>query len=544
MNLELAEHILDELRAYGVCEICICPGARNAPWVALLSSSWNESENLFRTYFFFEERSAAFFALGRIQVTQRPVAVVTTSGTAAGELLPAAMEGYYAGLPLILLTADRPRRYRGSGAPQTAEQKGIFGVYVSVSLDVEGPERLDLKTIIPDRPLHINACFDEPLLGRKTFVQKNEQSSLDQATHFLRRTAVPLLKGMEEMKEFLKKVKNPIIIVGMLGSEERESVIRLLLKWRVPTYFEAISGLRENEKMDSIRICFSDRIMENASKGKYPVDGFVRIGGIPTLRFWRDLESRYSNFPVLSLTSLPFSGLARPSVSVHGSLPLLCLQVEEALYFMKSSGSFNSFEEFLKHDQLQSACLNQLLLSEPCSEPGLIFSLSKKIPLGAQIYLGNSLPIREWDLAAVRENRQFQVWASRGLNGIDGQVSTFLGFADENQKNWALIGDLTALYDLSAPWILSEMSSFFIRIIVINNGGGKIFSRLFSQQEFQNKHFIRFSSWAKMWNVKYKTWNNIPKNLDLEEHHQIIEMIPNEQATDRFWKQAILDGLA
>src|SRR6185312_16012112 len=115
-NIVLARDILRELWSVGVREIVLCAGARNAPFVASLSG-----ETSFCVHPFFEERSGAFFALGTILSTGRPVAVITTSGTAAAELLPAAIEADYQGLPLVLVTADRPRRYRGSGAPQTIE---------------------------------------------------------------------------------------------------------------------------------------------------------------------------------------------------------------------------------------------------------------------------------------------------------------------------------------------------------------------------------------------------------------------------------------
>ena len=105
-------------------------------------------------YTFVDERAAAFFALGRIKRDDKPVAVVTTSGTAAAELLPATIEAFYSGAPLILITADRPARFRGTGAPQAIEQVGIFGVYAETDVD-RWNRRL---------PLHINVEFDEPLI--------------------------------------------------------------------------------------------------------------------------------------------------------------------------------------------------------------------------------------------------------------------------------------------------------------------------------------------------------------------------------------------
>ena len=147
-NLEIARGVLELVRSAGVEECCICSGSRNSPLIVVFSQSD------LHVYSFFDERSAAFFALGRAKLRERPVAVLTTSGTAVAETLPAAVEAYYSGVPLILVTADRPERYRGTGAPQAIEQEAIFGPYAS-----RDPAAWDRSM-----PLHLNVPFDEPLL--------------------------------------------------------------------------------------------------------------------------------------------------------------------------------------------------------------------------------------------------------------------------------------------------------------------------------------------------------------------------------------------
>jgi|ERR1700733_2562876 len=159
MNKKLAQHVLEEAKNIGVTVICICPSTRNAPLVTHCSKLKD-----FKTYFWPEERSAAFFALGRSKRLEKPVGVITTSGSAAGELLPATMEAHYSGIPLLLITADRPRRFRKTGAPQAVEQVGLFGVYISFSCDLAGEERFNLNEWDRARPAHLNVCFEEPLL--------------------------------------------------------------------------------------------------------------------------------------------------------------------------------------------------------------------------------------------------------------------------------------------------------------------------------------------------------------------------------------------
>ncbi|MFI5343250.1 MAG: thiamine pyrophosphate-binding protein, partial [Chlamydiales bacterium] len=157
MNSRLALHILQQALNAGVREFCLAPGKRNAPLVYALAHAKGV-----KTYYWPEERSAAFFALGRIKATDRPVAVVTTSGTAAAELLPAAMEAYYTQLPLLLITADRPRRLRGTGAPQCAEQVGLFSYYARYMQDIALSEECQLHKWPQHGPAHLNICFEEP----------------------------------------------------------------------------------------------------------------------------------------------------------------------------------------------------------------------------------------------------------------------------------------------------------------------------------------------------------------------------------------------
>ena len=131
-NLEMAALILEQLAGQGVRTLCLCPGARNAAFVSLLSKSRG-----FEVISFYDERSAGFFALGRSRRDQRPVAVLTTSGTAVSELLSPVIEAYHNDVALVVVSSDRPRRLRGTGSPQTIEQSQIFGNYVEKSWDME-----------------------------------------------------------------------------------------------------------------------------------------------------------------------------------------------------------------------------------------------------------------------------------------------------------------------------------------------------------------------------------------------------------------------
>jgi 2-succinyl-5-enolpyruvyl-6-hydroxy-3-cyclohexene-1-carboxylate synthase len=155
-NIAYSKHIIDFInQQYNCAQWCVCPGGRNSPIVIALDSQ--------KTLSFFDEQSAAFFAIGQIKRDQRPVAVTTTSGTAVAQLLPAIIEAFYTQLPLIVITADRPRSFRNTGAPQTINQVHIFGQYAQC-IDLAVPEPLPTLSWDQKSPFHLNICFDAPLL--------------------------------------------------------------------------------------------------------------------------------------------------------------------------------------------------------------------------------------------------------------------------------------------------------------------------------------------------------------------------------------------
>jgi 2-succinyl-5-enolpyruvyl-6-hydroxy-3-cyclohexene-1-carboxylate synthase len=525
MSSPLALHVLEQIRAAGVRTICVCPGARNAEWVRLLA----EDDLGFEVFWFYEERSAAFFALGRIRAAGLPAAVVTTSGTAAGELLPAAMEACYSGLPLFLLTADRPRRFRGSGAPQAAEQVGIFGVYAPTAFDLEDPERLAIPLEPGKKPVHLNVCFEDP----KAPSSFNPMPSAD----LRRRAGVEVPESSQPaalFQEHLSKIHRPLVIVGALDKPDRPAVEQFLERLNAPVYLESLSGLRPSVTLDPIKLRVGDQLLRRANRSSYDPDGVIRIGGVPTHRFWRDLEDLGQDLPVLSLSPLEFSGLGRPSALVQADVS----HTLQSATPNQIEGQ--SPEILLEEDRLLYGCLLSSLKSEPAAEPSLLRTLSESIPDDAAVYLGNSLPIREWDLASIWEHGRQEYFASRGLNGIDGQLSTFLGLCGPERPNWAILGDLTTLYDLSGPWPLSQMpANLDMNLLVVNNAGGKIFDRMFPTPQFQNPHNLSFEHWAAMWGLKYQCVSS-PQEVRATANKpncglRVIELRPDARSTQRFW---------
>lgn len=530
MNISWSQRIFSQLHAEGLRDVVVCPGARNSPLVSVLSRA-----DGFRTHSFFEERSGSFFALGIARRTGLPVAIVTTSGTAACELLPAAAEAFHTGVPLVLITADRPRRLRGTGAPQAIDQSGLFAKFVGLELDIENGDRFSLETWNRRAPLHLNVCFDEPLIDEPlepwTLEEKTTPADFSGTSRFA--TSAGTEWAALRLTKFLRTAGTLVTVVGTLETDaEREATARFLKRLGAPVYLEATSGLRERADLRELALRSGDQLLAWALK-RQMFQKVLRIGGVPTVRIWRDLDERECPAEVFSLSPLPFAGLSRGEMICAELAPVF-----ESITFQPEPGALAG-ALFIK-DRAAEAALTHLYQAEPLAEPSMVHRLSCLLASDNTVYVGNSLPIREWDLAAARESVHV-VTANRGVNGIDGQIATFFGLAREDVENWCVIGDLTALYDLAGPWAQASRPGLRARIFVINNGGGKIFERIFKNDLFENRHAIEFGDWARMWKLAYQRWTSVPDSLAPVAGVEVIEVVPDEIATRQFWDR--YDGI-
>lgn len=514
----LTSTVIQESIKVGVTDFCICPGARNSSFIQLLK--YHPQAN---SYYFYDERSAGFFALGRSRATQKPVAVITTSGSATAHLLAPAMEAYYTAVPLLLITADRPKKYRGCNTPQSCEQAGLYGVYTPFALDLEQDNACDLSQWDQQFPAHLNVCLEEPI-GENPWQNSTQEPIAENAK------PSPVYGNPSNLSSFLENSKHPLVIASNMKPEAKEPVLRFLLQLNAPVYLEATSGLREDPRLRHLLITRTEQLWEASNKANYPIDAVLRIGGVPTIRLWRDLEDKQGSINVFSINESPFSGLSWGPIA-HASLSQFF-----STYSCPKRFSSSASNEWLAMDRIYWKNLQSLFAEEPYAEPSLFHAFSKKIPLEAQIFVGTSLPIREWDLAATYEDRHYHVYASRGINGIDGQVSTVLGLSSPHRSNWAFLGDLTTLHDMSGPWIIPQLTPRKLQFVVVNNGGGKIFARRFGDKEIQNEHTRNFKPLAELWSLGYDLWNEIPQSIEMETP-SLIELVPDNNATERFWKR-------
>ncbi|MBC7370105.1 MAG: 2-succinyl-5-enolpyruvyl-6-hydroxy-3-cyclohexene-1-carboxylic-acid synthase, partial [Bdellovibrionaceae bacterium] len=392
-NIDLAAKVLQGLVSSGIREFCLCAGARNSPFVQIL----DENKHI-KVFSFFEERSASFFALGRMAKTQRPMAVITTSGTAVAELLPAAVEATYSSLPLVMITADRPKAYRGSGAPQSIEQVGIFSYYIEASLDIDKENsHFSVKGLTWKKPFHINVCFNEPLIDAEV-----PQLKVPENSEWVKFPEQCEPMAGHDTTKFLKN-HNPIVILGTLPPKAQVPIMGFLKKIQCPIYAEGISGLRGHPELQHMEIRSGENYLHHLLNSGL-CDSIFRIGGVPTVRLWRDLEDKRATLPVLSIGYNHYSGLSR-DVNHFTHLSSLAL--------LESPEHFKDLGPVLKEDLQLNARKEELFAKFPQSEPTLVWHLSKKLK-GQSVYLGNSLPIRHWDMVADFDSFPARVVGNRG----------------------------------------------------------------------------------------------------------------------------------
>ncbi len=510
-NRALAAEVLAVLRETGVRTVCVCPGGRNAPLVLALEAA-RES---FDIVSFFEERSAAFFALGRIKRDGAPAAVVTTSGTAAAELLPAMLEAAQDGRRLIAVTADRPRHLRGTGAPQTIDQLPLFAATGAPVIDLDAPGQLDALPSVRG-PVHLNVCFNEPLVDNDVGAPTPMRAGRPEIAAAWMRSD----EARRICEDFFGTVRHPLVLVSSLDAADAHALAPWLASLDCPLYLEAVSQLRNHRDLQEFSLHSGERILLTP-ECRAACDGVIRLGGVPTPRFWREAENR----PVLHVSTVNLPGMA-------GRAPVVPLDIFHGLAADFAPRGGRTAALFTR-DRAAAVELEHLLEAEPRSEAGLVRALSARLPSAARILLGNSLPIREWDLAAVRRPEDRTLFANRGVNGIDGLVSTALGLASSDRPAAAVLGDLSALYDLAGLWPAAQLPGADFTLAVINNAGGRIFDRMFKHAAFLNSHRLRLRGWAEMFGWHYAEMHGADDPLP-PATPRLIEVLPDPESTRRF----------
>lgn len=445
----LARAVVEALLRAGVRHAVLAPGSRNAPLSFALFDAAQEGALALHSRI--DERTAAFLALGIAKTARQPVAVVTTSGTAAANLHPAMLEAAHTGLPLVAVTADRPARLRGTIANQTTDQVGLFGPAAVTSADVVDP--LDIAEGLAGLargPVHLNVQLDEPLVtDDRTAPAASRSEPEDPGT-----------------AEVLRLDQGPRTVV-VAGDDSGPSARLLAEAGTWPLLAEPTSGARNGANpIRTYRLLLGTSLADRVER--------VVVLGTPTLsRPVQRLLARDGLEVVVQRPRGVWADRPHPVTREHPG------RIEAA-----GPGDRAWLDAWQSADRELSAKVDALVADEPGLTPYDVAAVvNAAVPAGGLLHVGASNPIRDLDLMArpypVGERRL--VIANRGLAGIDGTLSTAIGAAlgrPRTTRAIAYVGDVTFLHDITGLVIGPDEERPDLTVVVANDNGGSIFATL------------------------------------------------------------------
>jgi 2-succinyl-5-enolpyruvyl-6-hydroxy-3-cyclohexene-1-carboxylate synthase len=490
---------VSELLSSGVTDVVVSPGSRSTPMAMVMAE-----HPVLNVHIHVDERSAAFFALGIAKATNRPVAILCTSGTAAANYFPAIVEARYARIPLIVLTADRPHELREVGAPQAIDQIHLYGSHVKWFVDMSLPEKSDeiiryartvcarataIATQAPFGPVHLNFPFREPLIPKldEQMFQLNERPLGYVKVHNGDLTIDQ--HQLAEIAELLTGKEKGIIVCGNIADNHfAKAVIALAKSLNFPILADPLSQLRSGSHCFENIIESYDTFLRNQdAKAFLKPDVVLRFGAMP-------ISKALTIFLKENVDAEQFvidggGGWRDPAAlsteMIYCNETIFC---EQLLPYADRKSSTEYLENWKRINNLTKENMTPVRDITQLSEGRLFYQLADMVPEGATLFVGNSMPIRDLDSFFLNNDKSIKVMANRGANGIDGTVSTALGAALYSKSLYLILGDLTFFHDLNGL-IAAKLYSIDIHIILVNNNGGGIFS--FLPQSDHPKNFER-----------------------------------------------------
>ena len=469
-----------ELYAYGVREVVISPGSRSTPLAIAF-----EAHPKIKTWIHPDERSAAFFALGLIKGSGKPVAILCTSGTAAANYTPAIAECQISRVPMIVLTSDRPHELRSVGAPQAINQVNMFSNYVNFQFDLpiaDGTEQM-LYTIHyqmqiasqylygPHRgPIHFNMPCREPLTPDRNRVDLLK-SQVKTLPHYQKSIAV---KGISAI---LQKKKG-LIIVGDMQHQEVDQILTYSTVYDMPILADPLSQLRKSNHPNVIT---TYDLLYRAGLD-LDVDFVIRVGKPVISKKLNQWLKRTKAYQILVQNNDKIDVFPMPpniSYEISANDFFRSLMEEESVQRKDWLELWQSLEQ-------QSRVEIKDYLNHASDEAVYVGEVIHKLSKGDALFVGNSMPIRDVD--NLMFETEAEVYAHRGANGIDGVVSTAIGMA-VHKKVTLLIGDLSFYHDMNGL-LMAKLNDININIVLVNNDGGGIFSYL-PQKDSASDYFER-----------------------------------------------------
>lgn len=496
LNNQWAFHLIDQLILQGVCHFWIAPGSRNTPLVLSIANHLKSKCTVH-----FDERGLAYHALGFSKGSRRPVVVVTTSGSAVGNLLPALMEAKENNLPLLILTADRPKELQECGANQTTHQTKIFSQWTvwdtelstpSSSISVQYLRSMVGYTLhmLKKGPVHINCPFREPL-----FLDPFPIPSIPTCIYHPNEE-IFFPASLKVLAKQLNSSKKGIVILGENQKEELKEIYPLIDRLQWPVYADLLSNER----------CYpSHRLISHCPSTLFetPIDCILQFGHkVISKKLQMHIKSQKPNTYILVSSALKRQDeLFYITDQVLLNNTSFCTQI---LPFIQQR---KPLEDPIKKRQIVT---DYPLLSEPF----IHLELGKHFPKDYSIFFANSMPIRDADQFFFPKNKPQRMFFQRGVSGIDGNIASCFGIAKAiHTPLIAVLGDLAVLHDLNSLALAKDSTSPVI-FLILNNQGGGIFSHLpivrmsdHFEQFFAAKHSFTFEKAASFFGIDYQYIN-------------------------------------
>ncbi|WP_318377900.1 2-succinyl-5-enolpyruvyl-6-hydroxy-3-cyclohexene-1-carboxylic-acid synthase [Enterobacter sp.] len=533
-NRRWAEVILEALSRHGVSHICIAPGSRSTPLT--LAAAENRA---FVHHTHFDERGLGHLALGLAKVSQAPVAVIVTSGTAVANLYPALIEAGLTGEKLILLTADRPPELIDCGANQAIRQPGMFASHPSQTLSLprptqDIPARWLVSTLdnmlgsLHSGAVHINCPFAEPLYGELDDTGLSWQQTLgdwwQSDKPWLRESS--RLMSETQRDWFFWRQKRGVIVAGRMSADEGKRVAEWAQTLGWPLIGDVLSQTGQPLPCADLWLGNARTVTELA-QAQIVIQLGSSLTGKRLLQWQATCEpEEYWLVDNLQGRLDPAHHRGRRLVSTvadwleqHPAQPRQpwCTAIP---------------------DVSQQAWQAVAAMRETFGEAQLAHRLAEYLPEQGQLFLGNSLVVRLVD-ALGQLPAGYPVYSNRGASGIDGLLSTAAGVQRASAKpTLAIVGDLSALYDLNALALLRQVPASFV-LIVVNNNGGQIFSLLPTPQSERERFYqmpqnVHFDHAAAMFGLAYhrpEDWQALEEALAGAWHTTqatLIELVVND----------------
>ena len=522
-NYAMAGALVEGLVSAGLKDVVMCPGSRSGP----LAICFARCEAI-KTWVHLDERSAGYFALGMAKGSRGPVAVLTTSGTATANLLPAVIEARLTGVPLIVITADRPPELIDWGANQTIEQTGIYGSHVKWSVDLPVPEAgVDLKGYAsavgrraiataeryPSGPVHLNVPFREPLAPTVVGGEEVEVSGGEGILEGVTLAGAP--DGWDAGRELgarVRGVERGIIVCGPQdepGLGEAVSGVAGILGY--PILADPLSQVRfgihdRSHVVDGYDLMLRDEDLWE----RLAPDLVIRFGAWPTSKSLSMFLARAKGAKHVLVTENGWPDPSHLAADVVQTDPVsFCRGVESGVgAFVAESGWVARWVGLSR--AVVRGVGEHMSGVEELFEGKVFYELINHLPEKAILFAGNSMPVRDMDTFMASSSKAIRVLGNRGASGIDGVVSTALGSGvGAGAPVVAVVGDLSFFHDLTGL-LMAKHREINATIVVVNNDGGGIFSFLpqakygdYFEEVYGTPHGLTFESVAELYGLEY-----------------------------------------